>query len=41
MKKNNLIGLILAIVIIIVFLIILFSGSEKKDIDVNVMDITY
>ena len=42
MKKDNLIGFILVIVIIfIVFLIVLFSGSEKKDIDVNVMDITY
>jgi hypothetical protein len=42
MKKEKLAGLILVIaVIIVVFLIILFSGSEKKDIELSVLDITY
>jgi hypothetical protein len=42
MKKENLIGVILVIaIIVIVFLIVLFSGSEKKDIEVNVLDIEY
>lgn len=42
MKKENLIAPIIAIVIIvIVFLIVLFSNSEKKDIEVEVLDITY
>ena len=42
MKKENLIGLILVIaIIVIVFLIVLFSGSEIKDIEVNVLDIEY
>ncbi len=42
MKKEKLIGLILVIAIIVfVFLIVLFSGSEKKDIEVNVLDIAY
>ena len=42
MKKENLIGLILVIAIItIVFLIVLFSGSGKKNIEVNVLGISY
>jgi len=42
MKKENLIGLILVIaIIVIVFLIVLFSGSEIKDIEVNVLNIEY
>lgn len=40
MKKENLIGLILVIaIIVIVFLIVLFSGT--KDIEVNVLGIGY
>ena len=42
MKKENLIGLILVIaIIIVVFLIVLFSGSEKRDIEVAILDIKY
>jgi len=42
MKKENLIGLILVIAIVfIIFLILIFSSAEKKDIEVNVLDITY
>lgn len=42
LKKENLIGSILVIaIIVIVFLIVLFSGSGKKDIEVNVLDIKY
>ena len=42
MKKESLVGLILVIAIIIfVFLIVLFSGSNKKDIEANVLDIAY
>jgi hypothetical protein len=42
MKKENLIGLILVIAIIVIFLlIVLFSPSENKDIEVNVLDIEY
>lgn len=42
MKKENSIGLILVIaVVVIVFLILLFSNGEKKDIEINVLDITY
>jgi len=42
LKKESLVGLILVIAIIIfVFLIVLFSGSNKKDIEANVLDIAY
>jgi len=42
MKKENLIGLILVIAIVVIVLIImLLSGSEKKDIEVTVLDIEY
>jgi len=42
MKKESLIGLIFVLAIaVIVFIIVLFSGSETKDIEVVVLDITY
>jgi len=42
MKKENLIALFIVIaIIVIVFLIILFSSSEKKNIEVDVLDISY
>ena len=42
MKKENIIGFFLVIVIVlIVILIVLFSGTEKKDIEVNVLEIKY
>ncbi len=42
MKRGNIIRLIfLLTVIIIIFLIVIFSGSKTKDIDVKVIDIAY
>jgi len=42
MKKENIIGFFLVIVIVLlVILIVLFSGTEKEDIEINVLDITY
>ena len=40
MNKKNILSLFLIVVIILIFLlIILFAGSQKKDVDVKVLDI--
>jgi len=42
MKKENLISLVLLVfIIVIIFLIVLLSGSDQKDIEVNVLNVSY